>query len=94
MQYSKGDIINLYGTRTGLVLNNGIGGHTFFIQHIGQKIEYIQYSLLTTRSIMVDHSWVYDSGWNPEIYYELIIGDVKGWVSLRNLHEYDYDYDV
>ncbi len=91
--YSKGDIINLKDDWKNiyicLILNDGIEDDDFLQQYMGKRIEYMQHGLDHTNSILIRPLWHRSD--IKQVYYSILIGDIKGWFSLENLNEYNHD---
>lgn len=88
-RYKKGDTINLRDSCTALVLNDGIKGGDFNVRYEGKFIEYLQRDLPTTSTLSVYPGWHRPPRHGEHVYYEVLIGDMKCWTTLKNLNEYD-----
>ena len=94
MQYSKGDTIKLYNGAICLVLDNGIRGTEFcrvhnkerinlYSQELGRAIDYV---------VTIDSSHSIVNPAREYVFYNILIGDIKGWtteMTLDRLEKYD-----
>ncbi len=89
MLYSKGDILKLGNERVALVLDNGMRGKDFVGIYQNTLIQRFNDSLSTIGECMVCHWWSHRLilGAEEEVYYNVLSGDLKGWVEEHRLFD-------
>ena len=83
--YSKGDTLELFRGDIALVLNSGIQGIEFCREYKGKRVHLFSNVLGKFIYIMIMDihrlTSVDTPGHEDHVYYSILIGDVKGWVT-------------
>ena len=91
--YSKGDTFKTENGPKCLVLNDGIRGKEFVYRYEHKVVQRFNGPLSRTHGCVVACHWAWtlcELDWNEEeeeeeVYYSILIGDMKGWVEARRL---------
>ena len=87
--FSKGYTFHFSNGDIGIILNDGLYGTDFIGQYCGQNV--IRFYSNTIIKILVGGDRVTDQRYH--VWYNIMVGDIKGWITEYRLEQLKYDQE-